>query len=57
MNDNIGTKIGNTLGVVKAYDVEEDGSGWEKVLHLCKEMDVHKSLSLGQTINIQGNRN
>lgn len=48
-------KISNTLRVVEACDVEEDGFGLGKVRCLCIEMDLHKPLSQEWTINIQGN--
>lgn len=48
-------KISNTLRVVDACDVEEDGFGLRKVRCLCIEMDLHKPLSQERTINIQGN--
>lgn len=56
MNENIGTQIRNTLGTIQVFYIEEDGSSWGNVLRLYIEMDLHKPLSRGKTINVHGNQ-
>lgn len=57
MNKKIGSQIGETLGGLKAWDVDVDvdGSSWGLALRLCIKMDLQKPLARGCTINVRGN--
>lgn len=35
--------------------VQEDGLGWEMVLEICIELDLHKPISRVRILNIKGN--
>lgn len=54
MNEEMGTFIGNTIGTVKECDVQNDGSGWDAVLRVLIELDIHKRITRGQTLNVKG---
>lgn len=52
----IGNQIGATIGRVVAVDAKEDGIGWGNFLRVNIEIDLDKTISRGQTINLKGNR-
>lgn len=56
MHEDIGRQVGDTIIVVKACDVREDGSGWGKVLRMYIELDLCKPLPRGRTLNILGEK-
>jgi hypothetical protein len=47
MSRTVGTKIGETLGIVMEVDAVEDGIGWGKFLHLRVLIDITKPLERG----------
>lgn len=56
MNKKMSNLIGNTIGIVKDYDVREDGTTWGKALQVFIEMDLQKPIYGSQTLNLQGNK-
>lgn len=56
MNEKMGTFIGNTIGMVKGYDVKEDGLAWDIVLRVFIELNFYKSVTRGRTLNILGSK-
>ena len=54
MSKVVGTKIGNTLGVLEDVDVSGDGAGWGRSLEL--RVDIHLSCPLerGRTLLLGG---
>lgn len=56
MNEKIGSQIGEMQGIMKACNVDVDGSSWGLVLRLYIEMDLQIPLARGYTINVRGNR-
>jgi hypothetical protein len=54
MNKNVGTKIGNTLGILEDVDVVGNGLGWGSYLHLRVSLDIMKPLDRGRALNFAG---
>lgn len=54
MNERTRTDIGKSIGVVKLCNVQRDGSWWGMVLRVLIELDLHKPILRGRTINVQG---
>lgn len=56
MNQKMGKHIANTVGTFITCEIHEDGFGWGTVLPVLIELDLHKPIARGRTINVQGNR-
>jgi hypothetical protein len=54
MNKNVGTKIGNSLGILEDVDVAGNGLGWGSYLRLRVSLDVMKPLDRGRALNFAG---
>lgn len=54
MGNEIGRKIGATVGVVEAVDTEANGMGWGEFLRVKILLDLTKPVLRGRKINIQG---
>jgi hypothetical protein len=54
MRRDIGTKIGETVGLVEAVDTDGDGMGWGEYLHVKIRLDITKPLPMGWKLNIEG---
>lgn len=54
MNEDMGNLIGNTIGLVKECDIQNDGSRWDTIWRVLIELDLHKPISKGRTLNVQG---
>lgn len=54
MGDEIGRKIGATIGTVEAVDTEANGMGWGEFLRVKIQLDLTKPLLRGRKLNIQG---
>lgn len=49
-------QIGKSIGKVVECDVDDDGNAWGKVLQICIEIDLMKTLYRGKIINVKGER-
>lgn len=47
-----GTEIGNSIGEVIQCDVGRDGACWGEVLRVYIEMELHKPIPRGRTLNV-----
>lgn len=56
MSKEYGRLIGNTIGRVRAVDVQPDGSGWGKFLRVQIEMDLRKTIARGRTISVENSK-
>lgn len=56
MNEDIGRQVGDTIGVVKDCDVQEDGFSWGKVFRMYMELDLHKPISWERILNLMGDK-
>lgn len=56
MNEDIGTQIRKTIGRVKACDVQSDDLSWGIVLRTLIELDLHKPIARGCTLNVKGDK-
>lgn len=56
MNEDMGIFISNTIGLVKACDVQIDGSGWGTVLRVFIELDLYKPITKGRTLSVKGSK-
>lgn len=56
MNEDMGNRIRNTIGVVKNYDVQLDGLGWGTFLRTLIKIDIHKPITRGITLNVRGSK-
>jgi hypothetical protein len=54
MNKNVGTKIGNSLGILEDIDVAGNGLGWGSYLRLRVTLDIMKPLDRGRALNFGG---
>jgi hypothetical protein len=54
MNKNVGTKIGNSLGILEDIDVAGNGLGWGSYLRLRVVLDIMKPLDRGRALNFAG---
>lgn len=56
MNDGIGQNIGETIGLVKHFDIPTESSGWGNFLTMHIELELYKPLSRGMSINLLGRK-
>jgi hypothetical protein len=54
MTKAIGSKIGESLGILEAVDTEGDGVEWGSVLRIRVIIDIQKPLERGRSLNIAG---
>jgi hypothetical protein len=54
MNKAVGTKIGESLGVLEDVDVAGDGSGWGRCLRLRVTLDLFNPLERGRALSLGG---
>lgn len=54
MNRGVGTKIGESLGIVEDVDVAGDEGGWGRCLCLRVCIDLYKPLERGRTLTMGG---
>jgi hypothetical protein len=54
MSEDIGHKIGASVGIVEAVDTDARGMGWGAYLRVKIRMDLAKPLQRGWKINIEG---
>jgi hypothetical protein len=54
MGAEVGRKIGATMGMVEAVDVDANGMGWGEFLRVKIRLDLKKPLLRGRKLNVQG---
>jgi hypothetical protein len=54
MNKKVGTKIGESLGVLEDVDVAGDGGGWGRSLRLRVSIDLRNPLERGRMLSLGG---
>ncbi|XP_042950114.1 uncharacterized protein LOC122282228 [Carya illinoinensis] len=56
MKIEMGKQIGDSVGLVREIDVQEDGVAWGRVLRVRIECDLKQPLARGRTIDVDGKR-
>lgn len=54
MTKSVGTKLGDSLGLLEDIDIAKDGAGWEKYLRKRVSIDVTKPLERGRAQHVGG---
>lgn len=54
MNKGVGTKIGDSLGMLEDVDVAGDGGGWGRCLRIRVNIDLRNPLERERALSLEG---